>query len=128
MADPSPLVQQWIQNPEEDWEAAQLLISSPSQAATTCFHCQQSAEKLLKAALLARGGAIPKTHDLKLLSSLLRDLDPEWTWNPDDLDDLSTGAVASRYPGYTIDAQDAANSMGVATELRSALLKRMAGS
>jgi HEPN domain-containing protein len=125
MVDPTPLVQQWIQKAEEDWEAAQLLIKSPSQAATTCFHCQQCAEKLFKAALLARGGDVPKTHDLTVLSSRLSELDADWHWDVGVLEDLSTGAVASRYPGYTIDADDAAESIHMACELRSALLQRL---
>jgi HEPN domain-containing protein len=90
------------------------------------FPLQQCAEKLLKAALLASGGAIPKTHDLNTLSTLLSGLDPTWVWDLDVLEELSTNAVASRYPGYTLDPQDAADTMHRAGELRSALLKRLA--
>lgn len=35
------------------------------------FHCQQSAEKYLKALLEELGAAIPKTHDLEDLADLL---------------------------------------------------------
>jgi HEPN domain-containing protein len=31
---------------------------------TVCFHCQQAAEKLLKAVLVMKGESIPRTHDL----------------------------------------------------------------
>ena len=34
---------------------------------TVCFHCQQAAERLLKAALAARGVPPPRTHVLTLL-------------------------------------------------------------
>ncbi|MBD1194838.1 MAG: HEPN domain-containing protein [Vulcanococcus sp. Clear-D1] len=90
------------------------------------FPLQQCAEKLLKAALLASGGAIPKTHDLNTLSTLLSGLDPTWVWDLDVLEELSTNAVASRYPGDTLDPQDAVNTTHRAGELRSALLKRLA--
>ncbi len=35
------------------------------------FHCQQCAEKYLKALLLYRGVAFPRTHDLRLLLDLV---------------------------------------------------------
>ena len=125
MAERTSLVRQWVRKAEEDWEAAQLLSSHQTQAAATCFHCQQCAEKLLKAALLAAGHAIPKVHDLSLLSSLLSKRDPCWAWNNDALEDLTSGAVASRYPGYAIDSDDAAESILQAGELRLALLRRL---
>lgn len=31
---------------------------------TVCFHCQQAAEKLLKALLVKTGQSVPRTHDL----------------------------------------------------------------
>lgn len=125
MADLSALVIEWVNKAEEDWQAAQLLCSLDHQAATTCFHCQQCAEKLLKASLLALGGSIPKTHDLSLLSKLLSERDPSWTWSTDALEDLTTGAVATRYPGYSVDRTDAAEAMALAEALRLALLSRL---
>ena len=76
MAEHSALVGQWIEKAEEDWLAACLLHGHENQAATTCFHCQQCAEKLFKAALLAAGVAIPKIHELDVLSDLLSEADP----------------------------------------------------
>ena len=37
------------------------------------FHCQQSAEKLLKALLSVYGIAFPRTHNLRMLTDLLHD-------------------------------------------------------
>lgn len=125
MAEPSDLVKQWVQKAEEDWEAAQLLASHQTQASATCFHCQQCAEKLLKAALLAHGSGVPKAHDLSLLSSLLNESDPSWSWDAEALEDLTSGAVASRYPGYAISSDDAAESLAIARALRLALLERL---
>ncbi|MFM2174382.1 MAG: hypothetical protein RLZZ54_2309 [Cyanobacteriota bacterium] len=125
MAEPSALARQWVQKAEEDWEAAQLLLGHPTQAASTCFHCQQCAEKLLKAALIETGYKVPKVHDLSLLSSLLSNQDPQWVWDSDVLEDLTSGAVASRYPGYAINSEDAAEAVVQAAALRQALLKRL---
>jgi HEPN domain-containing protein len=41
-----------------------------------CFHCQQSAEKYLKARLEEAGIMSPRTHDLKNLLPLLLPVEP----------------------------------------------------
>jgi HEPN domain-containing protein len=40
-----------------------------------CFHCQQAAEKYLKALLQEKGAAVLKTHDLEDILDLLRPYD-----------------------------------------------------
>jgi len=45
-------------------------MPSPSGAA---YHCQQAAEKLVKALLVQAGLAFPKTHDIAALVGLLPD-------------------------------------------------------
>lgn len=125
MAELSPLVWQWIQKAEEDWEAAGLLSALPSQASSTCFHSQQCVEKLLKASLLAAGAEIPRIHELVVLSEQLGAVDATWEWDPDGLDSLSTAAVASRYPGYAIGASDVAAALADAAAVRRALLLRL---
>ena len=125
MAELSPLVWQWIEKAEEDWEAAGLLAVLPSQASSTCFHCQQCVEKLLKASLLVAGAEIPRIHELVVLSEQLSAVDATWEWDADGLDVLSTGAVASRYPGYAIGASDAAEALAEAAAVRMALLRRL---
>jgi HEPN domain-containing protein len=124
MAKHSALVWQWIDKAEEDWQAACLLRGYENQAATTCFHCQQCAEKLLKAALLAAGVGIPKIHELVVLSELLTEADPSWHWDAKVLDALTTGAVASRYPGYEMTRADADQAIAATAELRHALLQQ----
>ena len=54
----------------EDARTVELLLSSPdpsSMANTICFHCQQCAEKQLKAALHVMGEPAPRTHDVHAL-------------------------------------------------------------
>jgi HEPN domain-containing protein len=69
----------------------------PNQVA---FHAQQAAEKAIKAVLVHRAIAFPKTHDLK-------DLIKRWTsigevWPPElaDTKSLNPYAFETRYPGY----------------------------
>ena len=108
MAESSPLVWQWIQKAEEDWEAAGLLSALQSQAS-----------------LLAAGAEIPRIHELVVLSEQLGAVDATWEWDPDGLDSLSTAAVASRYPGYAIGASDVAAALADAAAVRRALLLRL---
>lgn len=62
----------WVRKAEEDWEGAHVLASrKPPLRDLACFHCQQAAEKYLKALLQENGAVVPKTHDLRDLCNLL---------------------------------------------------------
>ncbi len=58
-------VQRWIQYAKEDYQAALLVLSSYPRNAS--FDLQQSAEKYLKAVLIALGREPDRTHDLVIL-------------------------------------------------------------
>lgn len=64
------------------------------------FHCQQAAEKMLKALLSAAGGALRKTHDLRTLMEGLaaagEPLPPEF----DSLDAFTPFASVYRYEDF----------------------------
>lgn len=66
------MTREWVRKAEDDFRAAGILARGsepfPDQV---CFHCQQSAEKYLKAVLHEVGQAFPKTHDLEDLLDLL---------------------------------------------------------
>ena len=63
---------QWVRKAEEDWEGARDLAGRrPPLRDLTCFHCQQAAEKYLKALLQNVGAVVPKTHNLRDLLLLL---------------------------------------------------------
>ncbi|MEN6400933.1 MAG: HEPN domain-containing protein, partial [Armatimonadia bacterium] len=61
------------------------------------FHCQQAAEKMLKAFLILHDAAFPKTHDLLVLKNLCAALDPEFTTLTDACERLTPLAVETRY-------------------------------
>jgi len=69
MSAPNPIVNEWIYLAQMDYDHA--LKSSntfhPVPIEIICFHCQQAAEKILKAYIAANGSAPPKTHDLEIL-------------------------------------------------------------
>lgn len=61
---------QWVRKAEADFAAVEQLAGArPPVHDPLCFHCQQTAEKYLKALLTEVGVAFPKTHDLDLLLS-----------------------------------------------------------
>ncbi len=65
---------------------------------TVCFHCQQAAEKLLKAYLVANGNSYPISHDLVLILEEILPLNPSAEKLRDDLALLIPYAVEIRYP------------------------------
>lgn len=76
---------------------------------TVCFHCQQAAEKLLKAFLAARGQIPPRTHDLLLLLEQIVRESPSAEQLREDLAVLAPYAIEARYPdeGFAPSRQDA---------------------
>lgn len=88
-----------------------------------CFHCQQSAEKYLKAILEELGIAIPKTH---ILVSLLPLLTPHYGSLRSlrrGVDYLTRFAVATRYPGDTANKRQATAALRWAGDVRDTCRK-----
>ena len=67
------------------------------------FHCQQAAEKLLKALLSAGGVDFPKTHNLRLLMDLLADAGFFLPESLADLDMLTPYGTLFRYENLPSD-------------------------
>jgi HEPN domain-containing protein len=61
------------------------------------FHCQQAAEKLLKALLSERGIAFPRTHNLQHLLDLLADAGHELPLELCTIDELTPYGTVFRY-------------------------------
>lgn len=64
-----------------------------------CFDAQQAAEKAIKALLIHRGVAYPKTHDIAHLLTLVQRSGLEVPEEIRQCDRLTRYAVASRYSG-----------------------------
>jgi HEPN domain-containing protein len=61
-----------------------------------CFHCQQAAEKYLKALLIFDESEVPKTHNIEYIQSLLKERHPDIS--EIEVRDLSLFGVDIRYP------------------------------
>lgn len=71
MSDPLIRSQRWINKATRDFNSIHKLITEPPELSTAIFHCQQCAEKSLKA-ILVMNGVSPdhqrfKTHNLRFL-------------------------------------------------------------
>src|SRR5262249_33436110 len=89
----------WVRKPEADLEGANdLARAAGPYHDLICFHCQQSAEKYLKALLVERGVAFPKTHRLEHLLLLLLPSDAPLRSLRRTLVSLTRYAVDYRYP------------------------------
>jgi len=122
-----PSTREWIRKAESDFRLA--LALGRRRKATFhdqgCFHCQQSAEKYLKARLEEAQIPSPKTHDLMRLVQLLATVEPLWIALRPSLAALSNYAVEFRYPGHEATALDLKkaikDTMAVRREVRLAL-------
>ena len=63
--DAQHLVLAWLEKARHDLETARRVVAGdPPITDTAVYHCQQAAEKALKAFLIDQGQPIFKTHDL----------------------------------------------------------------
>jgi HEPN domain-containing protein len=116
----------WVLKAEEDWQAAcELAERSPPLRDVACFHCQQSAEKYLKALLQENGVAVPKTHNLKDLVELLVPHDATLASLRRISISLTRYAVEYRYPGVRATARRMAVALRAAERVRSEIRKRL---
>ena len=118
MSEEIELARQWVAKAANDLLSANNNLKAeevPSDV--VCFHCQQAAEKLLKAFLVAGGHPAPRTHDLlRLLEDVLLDSRSAEALR-DQLALLMPYAVEIRYPDEWFDPSiDAAREARLAAE------------
>jgi HEPN domain-containing protein len=93
------LVEEWLKKALDDEQAARLLLKhqdAPLNAVS--FHCQQMAEKHLKAYLVAREMAFPKIHFLDRLLKLCSEADEDFETLMKDAVLLNDYYTDTRYP------------------------------
>ena len=103
------LTKEWIFKAEEDFDSANLLMYAGDAPISdyVCFHCQQRAEKYLKAYLQEHDVEFARKHDLMPLLKLCLSLDEKFQTIKKDLSNLNRYAVVVRYPGIVIKADTA---------------------
>lgn len=112
-------VHEWVEYAEEDYIMAKSAIRRNKPLTTSsCFHSQQSAEKYLKAMLVAREVGFPKTHDLLILDALCNQAGVLTGFTKEDLGRLSGYAVHTRYPGEQPTLEDARDALAIIAKIR----------
>jgi HEPN domain-containing protein len=93
-------VQAWLRKADNDLRSAQVdLAANPPLIEDALFHCQQAAEKAMKAFLTAHDNTFGKTHDLDELAIACEKIDASLKEALDPARDLTVFAWEFRYPG-----------------------------
>jgi len=87
----------WLKVAQEDLKAAKGLLAL-ELFSTVTFHCQQAAEKSLKAYIIFHKQPILRTHDLLLLLELCMQIDGEFEKIFDAANYLNPFSTKFRYP------------------------------
>jgi len=94
---------QWLIKAEHDIGSAHRLLSGDiPYLDTAVYHCQQAAEKALKAYLTLKETPFLKIHDLSFLIEQCKELDMDFEQIKDISAILTPYAIAFRYPGDVI--------------------------
>jgi len=99
MKDPV-LVKEWLLYAKRDYDSALFLFENmhPKPIEIVCYLCQQSAEKSIKAFLVAKGIEPPKTHDIGKLCELCAKYDKSFLEHYGICEKLTYYASNTRYP------------------------------
>ncbi|MCL2198558.1 MAG: HEPN domain-containing protein [Defluviitaleaceae bacterium] len=90
---------EWIAFSKMDLGAAKYLCNMhPKPLEIICYHCQQSAEKILKAFLVYSNAIPEKTHDLELLRDNCEAFDSSFEDLYDECNRLNPYSIQPRYP------------------------------
>ena len=118
----------WLQKAKEDLQIAKQLVK-PSKALSggAVFHCQQAAEKSLKAFLVWHDVPFRKTHYLKEVGDACVEVDATLKETVGRAVPLTEYAWKFRYPGEPDhpSRKEAESALGIATEVYKAIIKRL---
>lgn len=111
---------QWLGKAEIDYRSAIVLQRQRKEPLpdTVCYHCQQCAEKYLKAYLESQGETIERTHDLSRLLRACVTLEPKFQSCNASVVILNPYGIDIRYPGMDATVSDAEDTVKAIKELR----------
>ncbi|PZV04070.1 MAG: hypothetical protein DCF32_12775 [Leptolyngbya sp.] len=98
-------VEKWLIISRRDLQSARALLKELILE-NVVYHCQQSAEKTLKAYLVHQGVVFPKTHDLDVLLDLCCRSDADFRRWDDAADILTPYATEFRYPSDSLEPEE----------------------
>jgi HEPN domain-containing protein len=111
----------WVKKAEDDYRTARKLIGAKERFHDQVgFHCQQAAEKYLKAILNEHAQLIPKTHNCGQLLRLIQGIPRPIKLSFRILNYLTRFAVESRYLGMDTNVRQARAALRHAATVRKA--------
>lgn len=119
---------QWLAKAGQDLGAAKLLLrEETSFLGAVGFHCQQAAEKYLKAFLTWHQIDFPKTHDIDELLDLVATTNAKLAKSLRSAGILTDYGVETRYPGDApeLTLEQAREAVKLAEVTRKAILKAL---
>ncbi|GHV93195.1 hypothetical protein AGMMS50268_36980 [Spirochaetia bacterium] len=121
-------VRQWIDIANKDLALAEHVAATmwPTPYELVCFHCQQSAEKYLKAFLVLHDREPPKIHDLAELSKFCENSEPLFSQILEKCEVLTYYGVQPRYPNEKhIEKEEMTRSLEYARTIKEFILQKM---
>lgn len=124
---PDGIYREWLKKGNDDIVSAKILLGEDGPPDTICFHCQQAAEKHLKAFLTYKGIEFPKIHDLFVLTKECVKIDSGFKGFIDDAKTLNAYYIESRYPPDVdyVSKEEAERSIEMADKIVSYVLNRL---
>ena len=97
-------IQKWLIKSQHDLGSARRLMEGDEPYLDTgVYHCQQAAEKALKAFLTYHDIVFEKTHDLRVLLEQSISVEPAFEQWREVAEELTPYAVQFRYPGDVLE-------------------------
>ena len=120
-------VKEWLRKADHDRRTAEAALDQkPPITDIAAFHCQQAAEKYVKAYLVHRREPFERIHDLEHLVGQCAALDPAWDELRDPVEPLTAYAVRFRYPGPPDPSvEEVQTALAVVNQLRDFVLERL---
>jgi len=117
------IIREWVAKADEDFEFALINLKEGKPfVALICFHFHQSAEKCLKAYIVAHDLGFIKSHDLPAMLKICAAKDPSLIQLSPDCEYLNTFYIETRYPvhwptHFTVDEAERARSSAQSVKL-----------
>lgn len=117
---------EWLNYADEDFTTAELLNKQHHKPLNIiCYHCQQAAEKYLKAYLVSENISFEKTHDLIVLNKLCEVVDNTFANIIKECMRLNPYSVITRYPSeLELIEQDATSAIESVQQIKQIVLKK----
>jgi len=124
--DKTEILEQWLNKGKDDLRVAEYLsaMHHPTPDEIICFHCQQSAEKYLKAFIFSHDIEPDKTHDLEYLLEICQKYNTEFSILLSKVDILNRYSVLPRYLNeLEISNEDMKTALSYAKSIQEFVMK-----